>query len=54
MTMDFLFEIWVNECLERFLSRDSIEDSRRYFEEGMEPWELENLVEDQWTRIWSY
>jgi hypothetical protein len=54
MTLDFLFENWINECLESFLCADSVERAREYFEDGLEPWELENLIEDQWTRLWSY
>jgi hypothetical protein len=54
MTLDFLFENWINECLESFLCADSVDQAKEYFEDGLEPWELENLIEDQWTRLWSY
>ena len=54
MTLGFLFENWINECLESFLSADSVDRAREYFEDGLEPRELENIIEDQWTRLWSY
>jgi hypothetical protein len=31
-----------------------VDRAREYFEDGLEPRELENIIEDQWTRLWSY
>lgn len=54
MTLDFIFEIWINQCIESFLYADSIERAREYFEDGMEVWEFENECERQWLASQNY
>ena len=54
MNLDFLFEIWINQCIESFLYADSAERAREYFEDGMEVWEFENECERQWLATQNY
>lgn len=54
MNLEFIFEIWLNECLESFLCADSVYLARKYFEDGLEPYEFENVLEDKWLATQNY
>lgn len=54
MNLEFIFEIWLNECLESFLCADSVYLAREYFDEGLLPFEFENVLEDKWLATQKY
>ena len=55
MTLDFLFLCWIEPLIEsHFIYAHHADDARPYFEEGLEPWEYENLCEDDYVRRTSY
>jgi hypothetical protein len=54
MNLDFLFEIWINECLETFLCADSVELAQMYFDDGLEPYQFENVLEERWLAKYNY
>jgi hypothetical protein len=54
MTLDFLFEIWIEKCFGGCMEKDSREQAKEYFEEGLEYWEFENECERQWLAMYNY